>query len=69
MFAPPPPPLRDDDAVEAVDCSELDDVDLLDVVQISIANGDNEEDVDTALDAAHNVDASDADAAAPDDLS
>ena len=61
LFAPPPPPPADD-AVVAVECSELDSVDLLDVVQIAIVEGDDAEDLDTALAAAHGVD----DAAASD---
>ena len=55
LFAPPPPP-RDDNEAVTVECSELDNVYLLDVAQTAIADGDDGEDLDTALDAEHAAD-------------
>ena len=48
-----PPALRDDDALEAVDLCEVDDVDLLSAVEDAVCYGGNDEDLDTALGVAH----------------
>ena len=48
-----PPALRDDDALEAVDLCEVDDVDLLSTVEDAVCYGGNDEDLDTALGVAH----------------
>ena len=48
-----PPALRDDDALEAVDLCEVNDVDLLSAVEDAVCYGGNDEDLDTALGVAH----------------